>query len=183
MARSPLSLTPGASMDVTPSRLQRKGCDGQSPAPSCRPPEGAGSSPRTHKAWGLGPRAGQLLPAKPWPGADAKWGEADGSPSVPGLWSGAPWTGWLRWKLLRLSPGQALGEPRPVQGLGNMGCLSPAWGAPGAPSRPGGVCRWHCSSFDEPTFCEHRLLPAQVQLLEEGDGVGEDLSRGQPHSP
>lgn len=68
--------------------------------------------------------------------------------------------------------GPGLGEPRPVQGLGNMGCLSPAWGAPGAPSRPGGVCRWHCSSFDEPTFCGHRLPPAQVQLLEEGDGLG-----------
>ena len=90
MARSPLSITPGASMDVTPSRLQRKGCDGQSPALSCRPPEGAGSPPRTPQAWGLGPRASQLLPAKPWPGAAAEGGEAGGGPSVPGLQSRAP---------------------------------------------------------------------------------------------
>ena len=57
-ARSPLSLTPGGSMDdVTPFRLQRKGCDGQPPAPSCQPPQGAGPSPRTPPTWGLGARS------------------------------------------------------------------------------------------------------------------------------
>ena len=111
--------------------------------------------------------------------------DIEGSDSVPegslvGAGAAAPSAQPPKTRRL-LSPG--LGEPRPVQGLGNMGCFSPAWGAPGALGRPGGLCRRHCSSFDEPTFREHRLPPGQVQLLEEGYGVGEDLSRGQSHSP
>ena len=61
-ARSPLSLTPRGSMDdVTPFQLQRKGCDGQPPAPSRQPPQGAEPSPRTPQTWGLGPGAGSAI--------------------------------------------------------------------------------------------------------------------------
>ena len=44
--------------DVTPFRLQRKGCDGQPPAPSRQPPQGTEPSPRTPQTQGLGPGAG-----------------------------------------------------------------------------------------------------------------------------